>query len=242
MVALRHEITTGTLLPPRLVHGLRERSSKRLVRMASAPGKRGFGRTLYKHIVPQVTREKTLVEKAVTMSYLCSYFADHIVLAEADATRIMEDRDLTPDEETYAWEQHYHNVVHRLAPQVPDADHLLSMMRKLEAYTRVPQSTHAARGRHWRMVEQVLSPSRTRRHAGHDPEAFLRNKIFEVVDSRRSTPAKARMICLVASLLADIHAWRRGADWDGSYAVVMIDFYSTLSDHPKVLTQLVNLT
>ncbi len=241
MVALKQDTDHGLLLPSQLVHGLRKRSSKRLIRMASAPGKRGFGRTLFKRIVPLVEREKTLVEKAVSMSYLCSYFADHIVLAEVEATLTVENREMTAEEETYAWEQHYHNVITRLVPQVADPARLMLTIRKLDTYTDLPLSLHAARGRHWKSVQHLLSPARRRRHSGHDPEAFLRNKIFDVVGSRRSAPAKAKIICLAASLLADIHAWRRGADWHASYAWVMIDLYSILVDHPKVLNQLVNM-
>jgi hypothetical protein len=75
------------MLPPSLIHELRTRSFPRLFRMAGNPGNRGFGGVLRRRIRHLVARERTLVEKAITVAYMGSYLVDHLVQAERTATR-----------------------------------------------------------------------------------------------------------------------------------------------------------
>ena len=55
-------------LPPPLVHELRSRSFPRLFRMTGSPGNRGFGRVLRQRIKTLIVRERTHVEKAITLA------------------------------------------------------------------------------------------------------------------------------------------------------------------------------
>ena len=228
------------LLPPSLIHALRVRSHLRLFRMTGNPGNRGFGRYLRQRIRDMVAREKTLVEKAITVAYLGSYLVDHIIFAEKQACRILESRELTEEEEHRLWEKNYGDVIVQLTYELPEGPLLLDKIAALENYVRLSPGLHRVRGHHWRMIQHILS--------GHgDGHPYLLNdmrlveRIEYLLVSDRSPVTKAREICLTASLMADMICWNEHVSWNEAYSEIMIDLYPRLFKHADVLEEILRL-
>jgi hypothetical protein len=228
------------LLPPSLIHQLRARSFPRLFRMTGNPGNRGFGRVLRKRIRDLVVRERTLVEKAITVAYMGSYLVDHIVQAEKLAVRLLEQRELSEAEEHQFWEQAYGSVLLRLCQELPDQELLLEEIVRLERYDRLPACVFAFRTRHWRRIDGLL-----RRlpeiPIGVRPGVGVMARVEEVLYSRRSPRRKAMAVVLLASLLADRSCWAEHEPWPDAYQETMIDLYPLLVRHGEVLEELVRL-
>lgn len=231
---------TKQLLPPALVHELRARSFSRLFRMTGNPGNRGFGRYLRQRIHLVVRRERTLVEKSITVSYLGSYLTDHIVFAEKAAARVLDGRELTEGEEHERWVENYQGVITKLVRELPDGDLILQEMNLLDRYTQVPLQIHAFRQRHWRRLGSLLTTSFADM-TGNTSEIPLITRIHDILDSSRPPPAKALCICLASSLLADMECWASHLPWPDAYVKVMTELYPLLQRHPDVLEQVVRL-
>ena len=232
---------TVQFLPPPLVHELRSRSFPRLFRMTGSPGNRGFGRVLRQRIRTLIERERTLVEKAITLAYLGSFLVDHIVNAEKTACQIIEKRALTEAEEKTLWDGHYHNVIQTLAAEHAEGDRILATLLQLDRYTRVPDPVHRARTRHWPMLNRILAaPAEDPAQPELDEVGLLR-KVQFILTSPRHPAAKARLICIAASLLADRQCWSRHLPWPAAYTQIMTDLYPFLAQHPDVLEQIVQL-
>jgi hypothetical protein len=158
---------TGALPSP-LVHALRARSFPRLYRMANAPGKRGFGRALHARIGNIVAQKATLIEKAIALSYVGSYLTDHIVLAESEASRIIDGREMGDQEKHQAWEGIYAKVIASVSSDLPGGDQILNKLSMLENYTRLPALVHRLRGEHWAALNLILRRLSTQ-SLGEDP-------------------------------------------------------------------------
>jgi hypothetical protein len=230
----------AALLPPSLIHELRTRSFPRLFRMTGNPGNRGFGRVLRKRIGDLVQRERTMVERAITVAYMGSYLVDHIVQAEKLATRLLDQRDLTEAEEHHLWEQSYGKVILQLATELPDGTALLDEVGRLSAYDRLPRRLHAFRERHWARVARFL---------GHAPDCLppprsgvcLLTRVEEALDSARPPRNKALAVALFASMLADRICYTEHQSWPAAYRETMIDLYPMLVRHGDVLSELIRL-
>lgn len=231
---------TKLLLPPPLVHELRARSFSRLFRMTGNPGNRGFGRYLRQRIHLVVRREKTLVEKAITVTYLGSYLTDHIVNAEKVAARLLEGRELTEGEEHDRWVANYQGVIMKLIHELPEGEDILREMNGLDRYTRLPESVHAFRNRHWGPMHHLLTSTLTDL-TGNISEIPLVNRIHAVLARQAPPPAKARSIVLAASLLADMECWSDHIPWQDAYQKIMTELYPLLQRHPDVLQEIVHL-
>ena len=231
---------TKQLLPPPLVHELRARSFSRLFRMVGNPGNRGFGRYLRQRIHLVVRRERTLVEKAITVAYLGSYLTDHIMFAEKAATRLLDGRELTDSEEHQQWVENYQGVIMKLIRELPEGDTILQELMILERYTRLPASVHAFRNRHWKPLNKMLSSSFTDL-SGNISEIPLVTRIHDILGRPALPLAKARDICLAASLLADMECWSAHMPWDDAYVKVMTELYPLLLRHPEVLEGIIHL-
>ena len=228
-------------LPPPLVHELRSRSFPRLFRMTGSPGNRGFGRVLRQRIKTLIVRERTHVEKAITLAYLGSFLVDHIVFAEKTACEIIEKRSLREDEEKQLWDSHYHNVIQTLSCEHPDADAILSCLERLDNYSRLPDTIYRARTRHWKMTNRITMQPGGPDQPELDEVAILR-KVQFILASTRGAEAKARLICIAASLLADRQCWLRHIPWPAAYMQIMTDLYPFLAQHPDVLEEIINLS
>lgn len=231
---------TAAILPPPLVHELRARSFPRLFRMTGSPGNRGFGRYLRQRIKTLVARERTPVEKAITVAYLGSFMVDHIVFAEKTACRILEQREMSEPEETTLWDQHYGKVIQTLIEEQADPPMLFDALNRLEAYSRLPPSLYQLRLRHWSTLQRILN------HAPHEEspaetELGVLAKVQFVLSSDRSPRAKARLICLSASLVADRMCWCRHIPWPAAYLQTMTDVYPFVAQHPDVLQEIIYL-
>ena len=231
---------TKLLLPPPLVHELRARSFARLFRMTGNPGNRGFGRYLRQRIHLVVRRERTLVEKAITVTYLGSYLTDHIVNAEKVAARLLEERELTEGEEHDRWVANYQGVIMKLVNELPEGDDILREMQGLDRYTRLPQSVHGFRNRHWRPLHRMLTTTLADL-TGNISEIPLVNRIHALLDRPVSSCTKARSIALTASLLADMECWSDHMPWQDAYQKIMTELYPLLQRHPEVLQEIVRL-
>ena len=230
--------STLRLLPPPLIHDLRARSFPRLFRMTGNPGNRGFGRILRQRITDMVKREKTVVEKAITVAYMSSYLVDHIIFAEKAACRILENRTLTEQEEHTFWEKNYTDVIVQIATELPEGEAILVDVARIERYSRLPDAMFSARNKHWRTIERILN-GRT----PSNPEGLTAIKLLRrahlIVTSRRTAQAKARSLALIASLLADMECWNHHLPWADAYRHVMTDMYPMIAQHPDVLTAIV---
>ncbi len=228
------------MLPPSLIHELRARSFPRLFRMAGNPGNRGFGGVLRRRIRHIVARERTLVEKAITVAYMGSYLVDHLVQAERTATRLIEQRDLTEAEEHHLWEQTYGPVVTQLCRELPEAADLPAEIERLARYDQLPARVFAFRSRHWDRLDGLLRrlPAAT---IPLRPGVCMVDRIEEVLYSRRSPRRKALAVVLLASLLADRACWVGQVAWPEAYRETMIDLYPLLVRHGAVLEQVVRL-
>lgn len=231
---------TKQLLPPPLVHELRARSYSRLFRMTGNPGNRGFGRYLRQRIHTVVRRERLLVEKAITVAYLCSYLTDHILNAEREASRLLDARELTDAEEQAVWERNYHSVVLKLLAELPDGDEILREMNLLERFTRLPATVNRLRGRHWRSIQRILTGTLSDL-TGNASEIPLITRVHDILASRRPPVHQARGVCLVASMLSDMECWTSHLPWPEAYQKVMTELYPLLQRHPEVLEQIVHL-
>lgn len=231
---------TRPLLPPPLVHELRARSFARLFRMTGNPGNRGFGRYLRQRIHLVVRRERTLVEKAITVAYLGSYLTDHIIFAEKVAARLLDGRELTEGEEHQIWVDNYQSVITKLIRELPEGDAILQELMVLDRYTRLPASVHLFRNRHWRPLNHLLTTTLAD-STGNISEIPLVTRIHDVLARTGSDAVKARVICLVASLLADMECWSSHLPWDEAYQKVMTELYPVLQRHPDVLEKIVHL-
>lgn len=228
------------LLPPPLVHELRARSFPRLFRMTGSPGNRGFGRYLRQRIRMLVEREPTAVERAITTAYLGSFLVDHIVHAEKNACRILEQRVFDADEERRLWNQHYGKVILTLVDELPGGSLILEAMERLPAYSRLPRAVYEIRDRHWRYLQAILN----RELAPGAPavtEVTLLRKVQFVLAGERSVRAKAVTVCLAASLLADRHCWVHHTPWPVAYMHIMTDLYPFVSQDPAVLQEIIYL-
>ena len=228
-------------LPPPLVHELRSRSFPRLFRMTGSPGNRGFGRVLRQRIRALIERERTMVEKAITLAYLGSFLVDHIVFAEKTACQILEKRNLTEVEEKQLWDQHYHNVIRTLAAEHRDGEQILECLASLDQYSRLPAEVHRARTRHWRLFNRILTQPVRPGETEVDEVSILR-KVQFILSSGRRADSKARLITLAASLLADRQCWTRHIPWPAAYMQIMTDIYPFLAQHPDVLDKIVRLS
>lgn len=228
-------------LPPPLVHELRSRSFPRLFRMTGNPGNRGFGRVLRQRIRMLITREQTLIEKAITLAYLGSFLVDHLVFAEKTACQILERRSLSEAEEKHLWDTHYHNVVETLAAEHANGAQILEYLVRLEHYSRLPGVVHRLRTRHWRRMDKILHQEPAGGREAIDEVSMLR-KIQFVLASNRSHEAKALFICMAASLLADRECVARPMDWTAAYTQIMTDFYPFLAQYPRVMDEIIKLT
>jgi hypothetical protein len=231
---------TVQYLPPPLVHELRSRSFPRLFRMTGSPGNRGFGRVLRQRIRALIQREETMIEKAVTLAYLGSFLVDHIVFAEKTACEIIERRDLSEAEEKHLWDTHYHNVIETLAAEHPEGADILEYLGRLEAYLRLPAVIYRMRVRHWNMFNGILAKPALPDNAEVDEVNILR-KVQFILASPRSPSAKARLICVAASLLADRQCWTRHLPWPAAYMQIMTDLYPFLAQHPAVMEEIVGM-
>lgn len=228
-------------LPPPLVHELRARSFPRLFRMTGHPGNRGFGRVLRQRIRTLIERERTVVEKSITLAYLGSFLVDHIVHAEKTACQIMEQRQLTEAEEKDLWDDHYQKAIQTLAAEHAEGPQILDYLSRLEAYSRLPDIIHRARTRHWKLFDRILS-RRDPANLSEDEEVSILRKVQFILASSRSPDSKARLICLAASLLADRHCWFRHVSWPAAYTQIMTDLYPFLAQHPAVLDEIIRLS
>lgn len=231
---------TKLLLPPPLVHELRARSFSRLFRMTGNPGNRGFGRYLRQRIHLVVRRERTLVEKAITVAYLGSYLTDHIIYAEKVAARLLDGRDLTEGEEHDRWVDNYQGVITKIIHELPDGESILDELKVLDNYTRLPAAIHAFRNRHWRPLQHVLTTTLTDL-TGNISEIPLVNRIHATLARDGTFRGKARSICLMASMLADMECWGDHRPWHEAYLKVMTELYPLLQKHPDVLAEIVHL-
>jgi len=231
---------TQQLLPPPLIHELRARSFSRLFRMTGNPGNRGFGRYLRQRIHMVVRRERTRVEQAITVAYLGCYLTDHIIFAEKEAARLIERRELGDTEEQQLWVQNYHSVIMRLIAELPEGDAILEQMGRLDRYTKLPASIDTWRGRHWRLIQAVLRASLVDVE-GNYSEIPVVTRIHDTMASRRPAAARARSICLAASMLADMECWGSHMPWPEAYQKVMTELYPLLSRDPEVLEQIIRL-
>jgi|GEM_PF-4027570 hypothetical protein len=231
---------TKLLLPPPLVHELRARSFSRLFRMTGNPGNRGFGRYLRQRIHLVVRRERTLVEKAITVAYLGSYLTDHIIYAEKVAARLLDGRDLTEGEEQERWVDNYQGVIAKIIQELPDGESILQELQVLDRYTRLPASVHVFRNRHWRPLHHMLTTTLTDL-TGNISEIPLVNRVHAILARTSSFRSKARAVCLVASLLADMECWSDHMPWHEAYLKVMTELYPLLQKHPDVLEEVVHL-
>lgn len=231
---------TTPLLPPPLVHELRARSFARLYRMAGNPGNRGFGRLLRQRIHFIVRREKFPIEKAITVAYLGSYLTDHIVFAEKEAARLLENRDISEREEHELWEKTYGQVIQRLLSELPEAEVIREELALVDRYTRLPERLHCLRARHWRHLERVLRGSMADLE-GNISEIPLVTRVHDIAASRRSPHRKAFGICLAASLLADMECWTSHRPWPEAYQKVMTELYPFLQRYPEILEEIVRL-
>jgi hypothetical protein len=232
---------TKLLLPPPLVHELRARSFSRLFRMTGNPGNRGFGRYLRQRIHLVVRRERTLVEKAITVAYLGSYLTDHIIYAEKVAARLLDGRDLTEGEEQERWVDNYQGVIAKIIQELPDGENILQELQLLDRYTRLPSSVHTFRNRHWRPLHHMLTTTLTDL-TGNISEIPLVNRVHAILARTSSFRSKARAVCLVASLLADMECWSDHMPWHEAYLKVMTELYPLLQKHPDVLEEVVHLS
>lgn len=228
------------LLPPPLVHDLRARSFPRLFRMTGNPGNRGFGRYLRQRITDMVKREKTTVEQAITVAYMSSYLVDHIIYAEKAACSILENRVLSEEEEHGLWDKNYGDVIVQLAYELPNGQQILSEVKALEQYSRLPDSMFRARNKHWRVMERMLRGN-TRNVEGLSEMSLMRRAQIVLADDR-SVRAKSRSITLIASLLADLECWNHHLPWAHAYRHVMTELYPLIAQHPDVLGHIVHMT
>jgi hypothetical protein len=233
-------VSTSQILPPALIHQLRALSYPRLFRMTGNPGNRGFGRYLRTRIAHVVKREKTLIEKTISVAYLGSYLVDHLVNAERAACRIIERREMTEEEQRRMWERSYHDVMLQLTRELPEGEAILDEMARLERFTRLPTVIYRMRAVHWRVLEILLTQG-TERLGGPLTETLLYQHIQRILAEPRSARAKAWSVCLVASLLADKECWLQHTPWPVSYSQIMTDLYPLLAQHPDVLEAIVNL-
>lgn len=208
--------------------------------MTGSPGNRGFGRVLRQRIRALIDREKTLIEKAITLAYLGSFLVDHIVFAEKAACQILEKRNLTEGEEKQLWDTHYHKVILTLAAEHPEGDRILESLERLDHYSRLPEPVHQARTKHWRLMRRVLTGPAIKTQPNVDEVSILR-KVQFVLSSSRRPESKARLICIAASLLADRQCWCRHVPWPSAYMQIMTDLYPFLAQHPDVLDKIVRL-
>jgi len=228
------EVLSGPqLLPPPLIHDLRTRSSARIFRMTGNPGNRGFGSFVRRRVTVMVQREHTLVQKAVTVSYLGSFLVDHIVQAEKLACRLIERREMSEVEEHRSWEKKYGEVIVKLLRETAGGDAIQEFLPRLENYSVLPPSLYKFRQRHWRRLDKWFH---IRHQAG---PAMILTHVAKVLDGRRSGDAKARSIRIAASLLADIECWLDHVPWPDAYRHVMTDFYPAIAKYPDVLEALV---
>jgi len=228
-------------LPPPLVHELRSRSFPRLFRMTGNPGNRGFGRVLRQRIKSLIYRERTVIEKAITLAYLGSFLVDHIVFAEKTACQIIEKRDLTESEEKSLWDSHYHNVIQTLAAEHPEGPEIMDYLAMLDQYSRLPQTIYRARSRHWQLINRILVEPASLDQPELDEVSILR-KVQFILSSSRRPESKARLICIAASLLADRQCWCRHVPWPAAYMQIMTDIYPFLAQYPDVLDKIVKLS
>lgn len=231
---------TKPLLPPPLVHELRARSFARLFRMTGNPGNRGFGRYLRQRIHVMVRRERTMVEKAITVAYLGSYLTDHIIFAEKEAARILDQRVLGDAEEQGLWVRNYQSVVGKLIAELPEGDDILQEMVLLDRYTVLPPAVFRLRSRHWRQIQCVLHGPLADL-AGNVSEIPLVTRIHDILGGPRSCEGKALAVCLAASMLADMECWSSHLPWPDAYQKVMTELYPVLQRHPEVLARMIRL-
>jgi len=232
---------TEQFLPPPLVHELRSRSFPRLFRMTGSPGNRGFGRVLRQRIRILIDREKTMIEKAITLAYLGSFLVDHIVFAEKTACQILEKRNLSETEEKQLWDSHYHKVIMTLAAEHAEGARILDYLERLEHYSKLPGAVYEARTRHWQLMNKIISKPAFSDQPEIDEISILR-KVQFVLSSTRRPESKARLICIAASLLADRQCWCRHVPWPSAYMQIMTDLYPFLAQHPDVLDKIVQLS
>lgn len=223
----------GGLLPPPLIHDLRARAFARLFRMTGNPGNRGFGRYVRQRICRMVERERTITEKAITIAYLGCFLADHLVQAEKLASCMIDGRPLTEGEEHAVWERHYGEIIPRVLREVSSGEEIRAMLGRLCNYSVIPLPVYAFRKRHWNIVERWMKKRAV--HADRD----LLTRLTRRLRSHRSPRAKARIVTLTASMLADRECWTEHVPWDHAYRHVMTDLYPQLAERPDVLGHLV---
>lgn len=228
------------LLPPPIVHELRARSFARLFRMTGSPGNRGFGRVLRQRIQSIVGRERFLVEKAITVAYLGSYLTDHIIFAEREAARLIENRVLSEREEHELWDRNYAAVVARLIQELPQGAAVQEEMNRLVQLTKLPASLFAFRARHWPRLDGILRNTLADAE-GNSSEIPLITRAHDVLAGRRAVRYKALGICMIASLLSDMECWASHIPWPDAYQKVMTELYPVLQRYPEVLEAIVRL-
>ncbi len=233
-------MVTPPRFPPPLVHELRSRSFAHLYRMTGNPGNRGFGRLLRQRIQLIAQRERYPIEKAITISYLGSYLADHIVFAEKEAVRLIDGRVLTEREEHEIWERNYPHIIARLLAEMPDGDRVGAELVRLERFTKLPPRLFAFRSRHWGVVQGVLQ-STLADMGGNISEIPVVTRIHDLLASVRSPAQKALGICFAASLLADMECWVSHFSWSDAYQKVMTELYPLLHRYPEVLEAIVRI-
>lgn len=187
-----------------------------------------------------ITRERTVIEKAITLAYLGSFLVDHIVFAEKTACQILEKRSLSEVEEKSLWDSHYHSVIQTLAAEHPEGHEIINYLALLEQYSKLPNTIYHARTRHWQLFNRILARPVHPEQPDMDEVSILR-KVQFILSSNRRADSKARLICIAASLLADRQCWFRHIPWPSAYMQIMTDIYPFLAQYPEVLDEIVKL-
>ncbi|MDY0146278.1 MAG: hypothetical protein RBS84_09875 [Kiritimatiellia bacterium] len=178
------------------------------------------------------SHDQIMLTKALLISRMACIFIDHII-RRMDEAGLLDSAPHRPHKE---WEDQYRNFLLLFLglTEVPDRREIVKLMQRLHRYTVPPAFLLNFRQRHWRRIEQCLTPLL---NASGASSLFIRRQF-----SGHSNPVfTARRICFTAALYSDIQERLYQQQWIYAYSDCMLRLYDQLRKHPAVLTAILEL-
>jgi hypothetical protein len=212
-----------------------------------SPGEGGFNTREWNNIirilnryhkrqtVKKVPEKEIILVQTLITAKRASVYVDHMIDRMKETGLIIKG-DLK--QEHRFWESTYRSLLERLKADktLINSERIYKKMREVENFTWAPGSLIIERKKHWPRIKKILG-------SGKITTEIINKEIDKILHSKRSPKYKAKNICFVVSLYADVLERRRQnpINWTRAYKETMLENYNQISHHTDVFEQIIDL-